>query len=531
MLDLTLLLTAAIGTGVAYFVVYPIVWYIWDPLDLRKYPAPSMLAAMTPLWLMKTNSGEKRSYVVHEQHQTLGDVIRVGPNTLYFNDPQAVNDIYGHKAISKIAKDSFYDRLAGDFHDIVQERDRGEHARKRKYLSNAFALANVVDMESVIRANLQNLLNRIDTFIDSTSKVDGSTVEKFNIRQWLNYFTLDVIGDMAFGLPMGFLEAGSDTKTAEDQSGKKYQVSSTTKALHRGVRYSITLGQVASHRLNKLLKSLARCSMLLYSSTGAKDSDDFENISLHQLRNRLSKGPPARTSGDFIGKILADKEGNDRVLPLGEMVAEAVVMMNAGSDTTAAALTNTIYFLLSNPQCANELRMELENVIPANHDGGIVEYAYVRSLPYLRACIDESLRLRPPITYPLPRLIYAPEGAIVAGHHLKQGTVVAVPPYTMHRNPRLYKDPDVYDPQRWFDPEQTSNLKAYNIPFSTGSRACIGRHIAVVELQILVPTLMLRYDLWLDPGQTLDVFERFNANPGPLLVYVKRRARPASIGR
>ncbi|KAL1846512.1 hypothetical protein VTK73DRAFT_275 [Phialemonium thermophilum] len=177
----------------AYFVLYPLIWYLWDPLDLRRFPAPNLLAATTPLWLMKVNAGQKRSYVLHEEHRKHGDVIRVGPNTVYFNDPRAVIDIYGHKAISRIAKDSFYDRLAGDFHDIVQERDRAEHSRKRKYLANAFALATVVDMEAVIHANFQNLLDRLDAFIDSSKNKDmngyeaagdaGGARAKFNIRQ------------------------------------------------------------------------------------------------------------------------------------------------------------------------------------------------------------------------------------------------------------------------------------------------------------------------------------------------------------
>ncbi|OAA59047.1 Cytochrome P450 [Niveomyces insectorum RCEF 264] len=547
------LLSVAATAGVGYFVLYPLLWYLWDPLDLWRFPAPNLLAATTPLWLMKVNAGQKRSYVVHEEHKKHGDVLRVGPNTLYFNDPQAVLDIYGHKAISAIAKDTFYDRLAGDFHDIVQERNRAEHSRKRKYLANAFALATVVGMEAVIHANLQNLLDRLDAFIARSAAAaeeeetsPDPAVAKFNIRQWLNYFTLDVIGDMAFGLPMGFVPAGCDTKPAQRLQGGKgadtYEVPSTTHALHQGVRYSITLGQVASFRLNRALKSLARCSSYLYRRSGAQAADDFENIAVHQLQRRLATGPPARASGDFVGKILADRDGTERGLPLGELVAEATVLLNAGSDTTAAALTNTVYFLLRNPAALARLRDELERNVPTDHartnprlvygdkdvrdpSPTIVAYEHVRSLPYLRACIDESLRLRPPITYPLPRLVYAPEGATVAGRHLRQGTVVAVSPYTIHRHPGLYKNPDAYDPGRWFDPDQATHLKTYNIPFSTGSRACIGRHIAIVELQILVSTLMLHYDLRLDDNQELEVFERFNANPGPLPVYAKHRTR------
>ncbi|CAI6093011.1 unnamed protein product [Clonostachys chloroleuca] len=523
---ISIFLGAVLGAALfTYFVFYPVAWYFWDPLELRRFPAPNFVASVSPLWLMKINASEKRSYRLHEAHKKLGPIVRVGPQTVYFNDPRAINDIYGHKAISKIIKDSFYDRLASKYHDIVQVRDREEHSRKRKYLAHTFALKTVVDMEPVIRDNAEGLIRAIDAFIDEMDTkplAENRHPSVFNIRKWFNYFTLDVIGDMAFGLPMGFLSAASDTATAIDSSGKSYTIQSTIQALHKGIRYSITIGQITSTGLHKFLGSAIRCSPLLHSRLGAKAGDDFENISKRQLRERLAKGPPKRRFGDFMGKILEDKEGRPRSLPFGEVLAESVVVLAAGSDTTAAALTNTTYFLLSNPSCLQKLRQELASTVPKGHNG-LVEYEHVRALPYLRACIDESLRLRPPITYPLPRLVIDPQGATVAGHFLKRGTIVAVPPYTIHRNVTLYKDPDEYNPDRWFEPDQSANLKAYNIPFSTGSRACIGRHIAIVELQILISTLVLRYDMWIDKDEKLDVFERFNANPGPLMICARRR--------
>ncbi len=170
----------------------------------------------------------------------------------------------------------------------------------------------------------------------------------------------------------------------------------------------------------------------------------------------------------------------------------------------------------------------------SDFDQEIVPYdLIIKNLTYLRAVIDETLRLRPPISFALPRRVYAPEGANIAGHHVGQGTIVAVPPYTIHRKASLYSDPEDFKPQRWFqeegnfDPEKESeihNLKAYTIPFSQGSRACIGRHIAVVEVQILLATMIRRYDISLvSKDQQLDIFEQFNANPGPLPLIISRR--------
>ena len=224
-----------------------------------------------------------------------------------------------------------------------------------------------------------------------------------------------------------------------------------------------------------------------------------------------------------MNKILKDREGGTRELSFQRLLAESIVFMNAGSETTAAALSSTLYFLLSNPKCLEKLRTEIDARLESNHDG-VVSCDSARDVPYLRAWIDESLRLRPPIAYALQRLVVSPQGAIIAGHHIKQGTTVAVSPWTVHRNRKLYKNPDEFDPERWFDPEQLSNLRRYNIVFSQGPRQCLGRHIAIVELQILISTLVRRYSIYLaDQAMDFVIFDRFNSNPGPLPVKVERR--------
>lgn len=233
-----------------------------------------------------------------------------------------------------------------------------------------------------------------------------------------------------------------------------------------------------------------------------------------------------------MSKVLQDRDGRDRCLPFGQLVAESLVFMNAGSDTTAAGLSSTLYYLLSNPTCISKLRAEVDSRIALSDDRDIVPYELVRDLPYLRACIDEALRLRPPIPYPLQRLVVSPEGAVIAGHFVKQGTVVAVAPYSIHRTESLFPDPDAYNPDRWInqdDPEQIQNLKAYNIVFSQGPRQCLGRHIAIVELQIIISSLTRRYDMELMyEGQELLIYDRFNGNPGPLPIRIRRRQQHGS---
>ncbi|KAF5587892.1 benzoate 4-monooxygenase cytochrome P450 [Fusarium pseudocircinatum] len=503
---------------VAFLVLRPLLHYLLDPLNLRKYPAPSFLAATTQLWILKETWLQRRSRSIHSQHEKLGDVIRIAPSLIIFNIPEAVPDIYGHAAARKLVKDSFYDKIAGEERDIVNVVDHGDHSQRRKYLSNSFALKTVTDMEPVIRQNFQRLLGYLDEI-----SIQGTTSQMLDIRRWFNYFTLDVIGDMAFGLPMGFLASRCDTAKVKSPGTDEYCIPSTLDALHRGTRLSTTLAQLSSIRYVKIIKQLFSSTNWLKQSTGAQGIEDFDNLCINQLTGRLDNGSPDRPQQDFMSKILEDREGKPRELSFERLLSESIVFMNAGSETTAAALSSTLYFLLSNPKCFEKLRAEIDVRLGPNHDV-IISYDSAKDLPYLRACIDESLRLRPPIAYALQRLVVSPQGAIIAGHHIKQGTTVAVSPWTIHRNRKLYKNPDEFDPERWFDPEQLSNLRRYYIVFSQGPRQCLGRHIAIVELQILISTLVRRYDMYLaDQEMDFVIFDRFNSNPGPLPVKVERR--------
>lgn len=150
----------------SYLIAVPLLWYFKDPLKLRRYPAPSLLAAITPLWLIRATWSQKRSKLIHAEFQQHGDVLRVSPDHLVFQDPAAIKDIYGVLANSRgVTKDSFYDRVAGNAHDLVQLRDRGEHSARRKALANAFAAKTVVNMEDVIASAGNQLLQRLDASV------------------------------------------------------------------------------------------------------------------------------------------------------------------------------------------------------------------------------------------------------------------------------------------------------------------------------------------------------------------------------
>lgn len=180
-----------------------------------------------------------------------------------------------------------------------------------------------------------------------------------------------------------------------------------------------------------------------------------------------------------------------------------------------------MYNLLRNQGALECLRKELAECL---HGGDpVASYDQVKNLPYLRACLDESLRLLPPVSFGLNRKT-GPAGIIIDGQWIPEGTTVGVPAYTAHRNPKLFPHPEIYYPERWLK-EMDKDAKTSFIPFSAGARGCIGRNITYIEQTMLVASLIQRYDFALpSPDWQLDHEEAFNLWPGPMPLSIRKRS-------
>jgi benzoate 4-monooxygenase len=108
--------------------------------------------------------------------------------------------------------------------------------------------------------------------------------------------------------------------------------------------------------------------------------------------------------------------------------------VDAGSDTTAIALTNVLYYLIKHPAVLSKLRKEVDGVLAGEE---VAPFVNVKSLPYLRACLDESLRLSPPVPQGLERKTPS-ERIQILGEQIVGGVTVSVPAYVAHRDPSLF---------------------------------------------------------------------------------------------
>ena len=138
--------------------------------------------------------------------------------------------------------------------------------------------------------------------------------------------------------------------------------------------------------------------------------------------------------------------------------------------------------LLKNPKCMEQVRKGLDDIMDG--DEAIAPYAKVKNLPYLRACIDESLRMLPSVIFGLPLRTPA-QGAPILDDYIAGDTSVSMSAYVVHHQESIFRDYDTYKPERWLR-DKGKALQLYFVPYSTGARGCIGRNISYLEQAVLL---------------------------------------------
>jgi cytochrome P450 len=238
-----------------------------------------------------------------------------------------------------------------------------------------------------------------------------------------------------------------------------------------------------------------------------RDHKNMTATSAKFLADRIAMQDKAKASGkdkdmrkDFFTYILRGTDEENSAYTPGELARESNLLLVAGSDTTATTLAGVFYYLLRHPAALEKLRAEIEANFSSwkeiNHAG-----TSLSSLPYLRAVIDETMRLAPPVPGVLPRDVIR-EGATIDSQFYPAGTELGVPIYALHHNESYYPEPFSFKPERWIVDKATGVTKedvevaqSAFTPFSIGHRGCIGKNLAYVELTIAVARAVSRFEM------------------------------------
>jgi cytochrome P450 len=224
--------------------------------------------------------------------------------------------------------------------------------------------------------------------------------------------------------------------------------------------------------IGKREKQIKHCAQII---------DDFADEIINATRSSDNHDRP-----DVVSTYLSYCEEQGEPAPTNQELRDLVIsMVLAGRDTTAAALTWTIYELTKNPDVVRQIREEVDQVCR----GRELSFELVHKLPYTHAVVMESLCLHPPVPDTFRFLKNA--DVLPDGTHIPAGVLVMFSINSINNSEKLWKDPDTFNPERFFD--DTMEPSQFKFPtFSGGPRVCPGKPLAMMELTLCLAFLLPR---------------------------------------
>ncbi|KHN94126.1 cytochrome P450 ClCP1 [Metarhizium album ARSEF 1941] len=434
----------------------------------------------------------KHHVTVFQLHKKYGPIVRIAPNELAFSDAEAWRDIMGHK--NNAEEFPKYRPLYRPGRAVLTPQDiiysgRDEHAALRRQLSHGFS-------DKAMRAQEPRILQFVDLLIKRLHQWNNNGKSPIRMDSWYNFTTFDIIGDLAFGDSFNCLESSD---------------------YHEWVKCIFELSRLGVYFQVEDYYPLMKRIVNRMLPNRALERQSFHNtVNKAKLQKRIEGGD----RDDLIEGLLKKKD--EWNLSMEQLESNSTLLVIAGSETTATVLSGVTYLLASNPHTLERLTDEVRSTFDSEDEITIESASRLR---YMLACLDETLRIYPPVATSLPRI--TPEkGGIVAGTFFPRGTVVGVHHWAVYHMEEHFKDPFNFHPERFLgDPKFANDNRKILQPFHVGPRNCIGRNLAYAEMRLILARVVYNFDMklasessgWLNQ-RAFTLWEK-----NPLMVYLTPR--------
>ena len=409
--------------------------------------------------------------------------MRINPREVHIHDPDFFDQLYSTSL--KLNKDGYYYRFTASESAGFGTASYTLHRQRRKAYNRFFSPSAILDLQPLVSKCTLKLCSRCEEYVKTGKPVILASA--------LRSLATDVISQ--YVLPQGF-DLLSSRDFGEDFNNVNRRLSGVA-AYNRHFPFILPMMMKMPISLLKLTASPGMLQML-----------EFQGHNQKMAKQIASSGKQSDESV-LHGIYNSDLPESDKTA--ARIYQEALTLVGAGSETTGSALEHVFWHVLSNPPIKARLRAE---VAEGAQTGDLLTQQTLSNLPYLNACIKEGLRMGNEVSGRLAR--YDPHNPIVyKSYTFPPGTVISMSMRDMHLDPYCFPEPNTFNPDRWLDEKTRKRCEQYFWPFGKGTRSCVGRDLAMLEMTMVTANLFNRFDMelhetrWEDVRMEHDFFSPF----------------------
>ena len=404
---------------------------------------------------------------------------------VFLGDPSYLRHVYINNHYSQ-AKDGFIWHKIGFIYGergvgygLVSNTDEISWRKRRRLMNPAFHRKCLRDFLGNFNNVCDRFLARMDTVVEGGKAV--SMVSEFA------KVTLEAISQVSFNI---------NTKAIEDpDSPFPNAIRHYLKGVNNNLKIPLSASLLAVFQFelfqNATIKEQLRAARFLRKF--ARDC----------ISNRMKDIGDDKAVPDDLLSILI-KDGS---LLMNDIIDEFLTIFIAGQETTGNSLSFTLYEIIRNPHVEANLLNEINEVLGERN---YVEFDDLAKLKYLGQVLDESLRKHPVAIAPARITVKA---LTVGGYHIPKGVGVSTNQLFFAMNPDIWKNPEVFDPERFANVESMPNYSMTHFPFSMGPHVCLGQTFAKFESKVILAKLMRKFQFRLLPNQTDRMDARLTLTP------------------
>ncbi|KAH8807260.1 cytochrome protein [Xylogone sp. PMI_703] len=466
---------------IVFYLLYTLCIWIYRLTlhPLAKYPGP-LLAKVTNWYSVYYAFRGDIHIDMWRCHEKYGDVVRYAPNRLLVNNVNGIKDVYSHS--SHVKKGLSYSVLPPTPAAVstISAVDKVVHGKKRRIISQGLSESAIKGFEPAITTRIRKFCSLMapenDHQFEGAPGSAGDWSTPRNMAALCNYLTFDIMASIAFGRDFELLD-----------NPKNRYVMDAIFAVNKRASVYIQYPELAKYKLERLV-----------SPSSVKTGQKFLNLARQLTEQRMQE---SKSEHMDIFSLMVDARDPEtgQGFSMSELWAEAKFLIVAGSDTTSTAIAAALFYITRDAAAQQKAAAEVRNRFSSLED--IRHGPELSSCIYLRACVEEALRLSPPAGGSMWREVEE-NGIRVDGNFIPAGYEVGTSMYAVHHRPDYYPEPFKFVPERWLAEERSSMDAARSayIPFSTGPRSCPGRGLAYMELMVTLGRLIWEYDMKVPDG-------------------------------